>query len=275
MTPKTLSAELKAAMKQLRLGRLIPTLPDRIALAEKDDLPIEDFLLMVFVDEVNRRQSESASRRADNAGLDPEMTFERWDKTAKVKYDKRILSHLASLGFVDALQNVIILGPVGVGKTFVAHALGHVACRAGYSVGCYRADGLLRILKNSRLDNSRDALLVGLTTLDLLILDDFVLEPMSRDESRDMYQLFVERTGKASTIITSNRDTSDWLAFFDENILAQSAIDRFRNNAYDLIIDGESYRPRLKPNIDLAGPPPAAPVTKRLVRRRVPKHRRH
>lgn len=121
----------------------------------------------------------------------------------------------------------------------------------------------------------RDALLVGLTTLDLLILDDFVLEPMSRDESRDMYQLFIERTGKASTIITSNRDTSDWLAFFDENILAQSAVDRFRNNAYDLVIEGESYRPRLKPNVDQEGPPPAAPVTKRLTRRRTPKRRRH
>lgn len=94
MTAKTLSAELKAAMKQLRLGRLLPSLADRIALAEKDDLPIEDFLLMVFVDEVNRRQSESAARRADNAGLDPEMVFERWDKTAKVKYEKRVLAEL-------------------------------------------------------------------------------------------------------------------------------------------------------------------------------------
>jgi DNA replication protein DnaC len=128
---------------------------------------------------------------------------------------------------------------------------------------------------HSRFDNSRDALLVELTTLDLLILDDFVLEPMSRDESRDMYQLFIERTSKASTIITSNRDTSDWLAFFDENILAQSALDRFRNNAYDLVIEGESYRPRLKPNVDKEGPPPAAPVTKKLTHRRAPKRRRH
>jgi DNA replication protein DnaC len=90
-----------------------------------------------------------------------------------------------------------------------------------------------------------------------------------------MYQLFIERTGKTSTIITSNRDTSDWLAFFDDNILAQSAVDRFRNNAYDLVIEGESYRPRLKPNIERDGPPPAAPVTKQLTRRRAPKRSRH
>ncbi len=274
MTPRTLSTELRSVMKQLRLGRLIPTLADRIVLAEKDDTPIEDFLLMVFTDEVNRRQSESTTRRADTAGLDPDMTFERWDKTAKVKYDRRIVAELSSLRFVSAAQNAIILGPVGVGKTFIAHALGHVACRTAYSVGCYRADRLLRLLRESRLDNSRDALLVTLTTLDLLILDDFVLEPMSREESRDMYQLFVERTGKASTIITSNRDTSDWLAFFDENILAQSAIDRLRNNAYDLVIDGESYRPRLKPSIEKSGPPPSAPVLKTAPQRRPAKRRR-
>ena len=91
-----------------------------------------------------------------------------------------------------------------------------------------------------------------------------------RDESRDVYQLFVERTGKAATIITSNRDTADWLAVFDDPLLGQGAVDRFKNNAYDLVVDGESYRSRLKPSIDKDGPPPAAPVTKPkpLLRRR-------
>jgi len=132
MASKTLSPELVQAMKELRLGQILPTLADRIGLAEKSDLPIEDFLLGVFSDEIARRQDASASRRADEAGLEPDMQFERWDKTAKVTFDRRVLQELTSLRFVEASRNVVVLGPVGVGKTFVANALGHVACRSGF-----------------------------------------------------------------------------------------------------------------------------------------------
>jgi DNA replication protein DnaC len=262
MAARTISPELRDAMKQLRLGQLLATLPERIILAEKESLPVEDFLLGLFTDEIERRHGAAASRRAENAGLDPDMVFERWDKTAKVTLDRRVLQELSSLRFVEAHRNVVILGPVGVGKTFVASALGQVACRSGFNVLFHRADDLLRLLRQSRLDNSREALMIELSTVDLLVLDDFALEPMTRDESRDVYQLFVERTARTATIITSNRDTADWLALFDDPLLGQSAVDRFKNNAYDLIIDGESYRPRLKPDIDKEGPPPAAPVVK-------------
>jgi DNA replication protein DnaC len=232
--------------------------------------PIEDFLLGLLTDEIERRKSASASRRADVAGLDPDMVFERWDKSAKVSFDRRVLQELVSLRFVEALRNVLVLGPVGVGKTFVANALGHVACLSGFNVRLHRADALLRLLKQSRLDNSRDALMTELCGIDLLILDDFALEPMSRDESRDIYQLFLERNGRAATVITSNRDTADWLAVFDDPLLGQGAVDRFKNNAYDFVIDGESYRPRLKPTVEKDGPPPSAPVVKPkpLLRRR-------
>jgi len=262
MPTRTIAPELASAMKELRLGQLLPTLAERITVAEKSDLPIEDFLLGLFHDEVSRRRDASTSRRAHDAGLDPDMLFERWDKTAKVTFDRRVLQELCSLRFVESLRNVVVLGPVGVGKTFLATALGHVACHSGFRVRMHRAEDLLRRLRQSRLDNSREALMVELCTTDLLIIDDFALEPMTRDESRDVYQLFVERTGKASTVITSNRDTADWLAVFDDPLLAQGAIDRFKNNAYDLVVDGESYRSRLKPSIDKDGPPPPAPVTK-------------
>ena len=86
--------------------------------------------------------------------------------------------------------------------------------------------------------------------VDLLILDDFALDAMSKEESKDVYQLFLERTGRASMIISSNRDTAEWLAMFDDMLLAQSAVDRFKNAAFDFIIDGESYRPHLKPKLD-------------------------
>lgn len=267
---RTISPDLRSVMKKLSLGKILDALSERIVLAEKDQMPYEDFLLMLFADEVERRRGAAAARRADQAGLDPTMVMERWDKTAKVTFDRRLVQELCTLRFLAAHRNVVILGPVGVGKTFLACALGHVACHASFHVRLVRADALLRSLRQSRLDNSRDALMTELCTIDLLIVDDFALEPMSREESRDVYQLFVERNARASTIVTSNRDTSDWLAVFDDALLAQSAVDRFKNNAYDLVVDGESYRARLKPNVENDGPPPAAPVTRPPPKRRRP-----
>ncbi len=85
---------------------------------------------------------------------------------------------------------------------------------------------------------------------------------MTKEESKDVYQLFLERTGRASMIITSNRDTAEWLAMFDDVLLAQSAVDRFKNAAFDFVIEGESYRPRLKPKLESDAPPPSAPIAK-------------
>lgn len=262
MSARTIGPELVAAFKRLRLGGLLPTLAERLTLAEKHSTPIEDVLLMLLTDEISRRDSTAATRRAEQAGLDPDMVIERWDKTAKVSFDRRVLGELASLRFVEDHRNVVILGPVGVGKTFLASALGHLCCRAGFNVRFQRADELLRVLKQSRMDNSRDALMTQLATVDVLIIDDFALEPMTREESRDIYQLFVERNARLSTVVTSNRDTAEWIATFDDAMLAQSAVDRFKNNAFDLVVDGESYRSRLKPNIEAMGPPPSAPVKK-------------
>lgn len=262
MSTRVIGTELVTALKRLRLGGLLPTLAERLTLAEKEDTPLEDLLLMLLTDEISRRETTAATRRAQEAGLDPDMVLERWDKTAKVTYDRRVLNELASLRFVEDRRNVVILGPVGVGKTFLANAVGHICCRAGFHVRLLRADALLRMLKQSRMDNSRDALMTQLGTVDVLVIDDFALEPMTRDESRDIYQLFVERNARLSTVVTSNRDTAEWIAAFDDALLAQSAVDRFKNNAFDLVVDGESYRSRLKPDIEKLGPPPSAPVKK-------------
>jgi DNA replication protein DnaC len=265
MSARSISADLIAALKRLRLGGLLPTLADRFILAEKEDTPYEDLLLMLLVDEISRRDSTASIRRADQAGLDPDMVLERWDKSAKVTYDRRVMNELSSLRFVEDHRNVVILGPVGVGKTFLANALGHLCCRAGFNVRLLRADALLRLLKQSRMDNSREAVMTELATVDVLVIDDFALEPMTRDESRDIYQLFVERNARLSTVVTSNRDTAEWIAAFDDALLAQSAVDRFKNNAFDMVVDGESYRSRLKPNIEKLPPPPSAPVKKAAV----------
>lgn len=261
-TSSTLNPELVTALKRLKLGRIAETLPERLVLADKQEMTLDDLLLLVLTDEISRRDSTAADVRAREAGLDTAMRLELWDKTSKVSFDKRMLAELVSLRFLEAHRHVVVLGPVGVGKTFVAQVLGHIACRHGYHVRFARADEMLRTLRQSRLDNSREAEMVALTSVDLLIVDDFALEIMSKEESKDVYQLFIERTGRASMIVTSNRDTAEWLAMFDDVLLAQSAVDRFKNSAYDFVIEGESYRPRLKPKLDDKDPPPTSPAPK-------------
>jgi DNA replication protein DnaC len=272
-TPQ-LNPELVDALKRLRLGRIALSLPERLVLADKQEMAFDDLLLMILTDEIARRDNTASDNRATEAGLDSSMRLELWDKTAKVTFDKRMLSELVSLRFLETHRHVVVLGPVGVGKTFIAQALGHIACRHGYHVRFTRADEMLRTLKQSRFDNSRDAQMVALTSVDLLLVDDFALEPMTKEESKDVYQLFLERTGRASMIISSNRDTAEWLAMFDDVLLAQSAVDRFKNAAYDFVIEGESYRPRLKPTLDASNPPPDTPATKARLHPRARARRR-
>jgi DNA replication protein DnaC len=274
MVTPTLNHELVSALKRLKLGPIAETLPDRLVLADKQEMSFEDLFLLVLTDEITRRDNAAADIRARDAGLDPAMRLELFDKTAKVTFDKRMLAELTSLRFLEAHKHVVVLGPVGVGKTFVSNAFAHIACRHGYHARFTRADEMLRRLRQSRLDNSRDAEMIALTSVDLLILDDFALEPMTKEESRDVYQLFLERTGRASMIVTSNRDTAEWLAMFDDMLLAQSAVDRFKNAAYDFVIEGESYRSRLKPKLDPADPPPPSPAPKARLHPRARSRRR-
>jgi len=114
---RTIAPGRGAARKRLRLGGILPTLPERIGLAEQESTPFDDLLLLLLVDEIERRKSTAARHRAEVAGLAPDMLVERWDKTAKVHFDKRVFQELCSLRFVEDARNVIILGPVGVGAS--------------------------------------------------------------------------------------------------------------------------------------------------------------
>lgn len=246
----TLDPELTATLRRLKLGRLVDTLPERLALAKTNKLSHAEFLHVVLADEVARRDTTSADRRARSAGLDPAMTLQRWDDTATVTYDRAVFDELCSLRFVDSANNAIVMGPVGVGKTFLATALGHIAIRRRTSVHFERADQLFKRLRIARLDNSVDAELRKLLRVDVLIIDDFALSALDAPGTDDFYELVVERHRRASTIITSNRDPAEWLALMTDPLLAQSAVDRLKSAAYELVVDGESYRDRQRPSIN-------------------------
>ncbi len=145
------------------------------------------------------------------------------------------------------LQSVAV--SPGVGKTFFATALGHIACRRRVGVHFERADRLLKRLKAARLDATYDAEMRKLIGVDLLLIDDFALQHLDSVETADIYEICVERHHCAATVLTSNRDPSEWLGFMADPLLAQSAVDRLKSAAWELVIEGESYRQNEKPAI--------------------------
>ncbi len=234
--------ELKQTLKRLRLSGLLATLGDRVAYAKGVKLSYVEFLELLLQDEVHRREQNSLNKRMKYASLDSNQTLERFDWDAKVTVDRDTLKELFSLEFIDRCENVILCGPVGVGKTFLANALAHSACRRGRKVLLSRAHKIFKTLLQSRADNSFEKELIRFISPDLLLIDDFGLQKLTHQEANDFYEIVVERYGRASTIITSNRHVDEWEALFDDPILANSALDRLAHNAYQLIIEGESYR---------------------------------
>jgi DNA replication protein DnaC len=240
---------LKTVLKRLRLSGLLPTLPDRIAYAQKHKLAFDDFLELALQDEIDRRDQQSLALRLDKAHFGEHRTLEDFDWDAPVTFDRDRVRDLFGLGFLDRQEDALFLGPVGVGKTLLACALGHAACRAGRRVLFLRADQLFKELRQARADHSQEKTLRRLLAPDLLIVDDFALRRLDPTQSSDIYEVIIERHRRASTIFTSNRAVEEWIPLFEDAVLAQSALDRLAHNAHQIVMEGESYRQRLRPGL--------------------------
>jgi DNA replication protein DnaC len=241
------SLDLKRHLRALKLGQLMTTLPERLTLARQNNLPHADFLELLLSDEVTRRDNGSAARRARAAGLDPDMRIDTWDPAAAVRYDQQLWNELVTLRFAEAAHGALILGPVGVGKTHLATALGHIAVRRRLTVHMTRADHLFKRLKAARLDNTTEAEHRRLAAVNLLIIDEHALQPLDETATTDFYEITVARHRKNATIVTSNRAPDEWLPLMHDQLLAQSAIDRLTSSCHELIIEGDSYRRRQRP----------------------------
>ena len=245
--------ELTPLLKQLRLGQMAATLPERIALARREQLDYASFLEIILSDEVNRRAHRRTELRLKGAGFEEVCRLEDFDWSATITLDRRLLDAAFSLEFLDKHEHVLLVGPAGVGKSFLAQALGYAAVRAGYTVRFIHADGFFRALAQARVDNSVDRAFRSFLTSDLLILDDLGLHGLTAQQSADLYELILNRHRASSFVITSNRAVDEWLGLFDDPVLGNSALDRLANSSYQIVIQGDSYRERLSPHRALLG----------------------
>ena len=240
--------DLVPLLKRLKLGALLPTLPERLVLARREQLDYAAFLEVLLTDEVNRRDHGRLERQVLLAGFEEVCRLEDFDWTAPITVDKRLLDAAFSLDFLRRHEHVLFVGPVGVGKSFLAQALGYAAIRAGYSVHFTRVDKLFVTLAQARVDHTLEKTFRSLLAPDLLILDDLGLHRLTTQQSTDLYEIIISRHRQASFVVTSNRGVDEWLGLFDDAILGNSALDRLANASYQLVVEGTSYRERLSPH---------------------------
>lgn len=239
--------DLMRLLKRLKLGPLAPTLPERLTLARAQQLDYAAFLTLLLADEVQRRDQLALERHLTAAGFEELATLEAFDWSSPIQVDKRQLQAVFSLQFLTQKEHVLFVGPVGVGKTFLAQALGTAAVRAGHSVVFIRADNLLRELNQARADHTLEKAFRRFLAPELLVVDDFGLHRLTAQQSSDLYDLIIERHRRSSFIFTSNRSVDEWLGLFDDPILGNSALDRLAHSAHQIVIEGSSYRAKLAP----------------------------
>jgi DNA replication protein DnaC len=193
--------DLVRHLKRLRLGGLLPTLPDRATHARQAKLSPLEFLELLLQDEIDRRNSRGLQQRLVTAGFEEEVPPEAITWETPVSYDRPRVRELFGLHWFAQRENVIFTGPVGVGKSYFAQALGHTACRAGHPVRYIKAAQLLHALHASRADNSFERELRGWLAWDVLIVDDFGLRKLTAQQSSDLYDVLVERHRRAATVV--------------------------------------------------------------------------
>lgn len=240
--------QLQTNLKALKLGGMLLTLEMRRAQAEDQRLGHVEFLALLLEDEIDRRQSKMLTQRLHRARFEEQKTLEEFDFSYNPQIPAEQLRNLATCGFVDRRESVLLCGPVGVGKTHAAQALGHAACRAGFTVLFTKTSAFLRDLAGGRADGTWEPRLRRYLQTNVLILDDFGMREFTPSQAEDLYELICERYRAGSMIVTSNRSPKDWYPLFPNPVLAESALDRLVNSAHHVTLRGRTYRPLRRPD---------------------------
>jgi DNA replication protein DnaC len=249
----TRAHQLEASLKTLGLSGMLDTLDARLGQAQAGDLGHLEFLQTLCEDEIARRDAAALERRLRAARFEQSATIEDFDFSFNPKIPAAHIRDLVTLRFLDAGESVILHGPVGVGKTHVAQAIGHAACRHGHSVVFTKTSRLLADLAGGHADRSWETRLRRWARPALVLLDDFAMRAFTPTQADDLYELVSERAGR-SVVITANRAAEDWYSLFPNPVVAESILDRVVNGAHLIHMPGRSYRPNNRPRPKQATP---------------------
>lgn len=226
----------------LRLTGMLTALNEQQQMPEINSLGFDERLALLIDREVTERENRNLSTRLKKAKLRHSCCLEDLDVKASRGLDKTLILTLAVCTWIARGINVLICGPTGVGKSYLACALGHKACLEGYSSLYLRLPRLFEELRLAKADGRYGKLMLSYAKTDLLILDDWGLTPMTDPQRRDLLELLEDRYGKKSTIVTSQLPVTAWHEAIGDPTLADAILDRLVHNAYKIELKGESMR---------------------------------
>lgn len=230
-------------LRGMRLGTLADTWLEQQGDADVQALGFDERLAMLIDAEWLDRENKKLARNLKQAKLRlSQATIEDIDYSARRKLERSVIRQLATCGWVEAHQNVIVTGATGVGKTYIGCALAQQACRKGYKAIYRRVPRLFDELALTHADGTYPRFLAKLAKVDVLILDDWGLVPLGETERRDLLEIIEDRYGNRSTILTSQLPIENWHDHVGEATIADAICDRLLHNAHKIDLKGESRR---------------------------------
>lgn len=237
-----LTEPLLQQLHQLKLHGLAAGLEQQLASPDSQRLSFDERLGLLLQHELTARASARLAQRLRWAKLPQLASLEDLDTRTPRGLDRAVLAQVTDLNWIAQHLNVLVTGPCGVGKSYLACALAHAACRADYSVRSFRLPRLIDELTRVTALQKRSAFFRQLAKADLLLIDDFGLAPLSDQTKRDLLEILDDRYDKQSTLITSQLPVDQWHRYLDEPTLADAILDRLVHNAYRLNLKGDSMR---------------------------------